>query len=147
MAISAPAGGTKAAAPTNHAAPTTMAASSSSGAAGRYVPLSARGRAGGSSLAERLRREKEGTLQTAMPADTKVQMPHGSSSKQTEATTKTLFCQERMQRMIVVCKYKYFQEQCQILLVQTVSASCLDARLVLLLLWHKKKKATQSIIR
>ena len=33
--------------------------------AGRYVPPSARGRGGGSSLAERMRREKEGKLQTA----------------------------------------------------------------------------------
>ncbi|KAL7564825.1 hypothetical protein ACA910_021081 [Epithemia clementina (nom. ined.)] len=47
-AAAAATGGTKAAAPT-----------------GRYVPPSARGRPGGSSLAERLRREKEGTLQTA----------------------------------------------------------------------------------
>ena len=43
----------------------TPAAAAAPAAAGRYVPPSARNRAGGSSLAERLRREKEGNLQGA----------------------------------------------------------------------------------
>ena len=55
-------------------AATTAAASS----AGKYVPPSARNRVGGSSLAERLRREKEGTLQTASRVvDQKVKTPQG----------------------------------------------------------------------
>ena len=47
--------------------------------AGRYVPPSARGRAGGgTSLAERMRREKEGNLQSATRViDTKVKTPTG----------------------------------------------------------------------
>ena len=54
------------------------AASSAVSSSGAYVPPSARNRAGGSSLAERLRREKEGNLQTASRVmDNKVKTPQG----------------------------------------------------------------------
>uniref|UniRef100_A0A7S2YDS5 Eukaryotic translation initiation factor 2A n=1 Tax=Entomoneis paludosa TaxID=265537 RepID=A0A7S2YDS5_9STRA len=62
-------------------AATPAAAAAAPKPASRYVPPSARNRGGGTSLAERMRREKEGNLQTAARVvDTKVKTPTGAAS-------------------------------------------------------------------
>ena len=62
--------------------PASSSSSSSGGASkGRYVPPSARGRTGGTSLAERMRKEKEGAMMGATKVVKKPSVPGASSGK------------------------------------------------------------------